>query len=94
MLLNITPDHLDRHGGMDGYIAAKQRIFDDQRKDQSAVIGIDDDTCRSIFDTLCAAKRQRVLPISGDHRVPGGVYAVDRIPVRRYGKQERTDHLP
>ena len=27
VLLNITPDHLDRHGGMDGYIAAKRRIF-------------------------------------------------------------------
>ncbi|MGH7094927.1 MAG: Mur ligase family protein, partial [Stellaceae bacterium] len=30
VLLNITPDHLDRHGGMDGYIAAKERIFDRQ----------------------------------------------------------------
>ena len=27
VLLNITPDHLDRHGGMEGYIAAKRRIF-------------------------------------------------------------------
>ena len=27
VLLNITPDHLDRHGGMDGYVAAKRRIF-------------------------------------------------------------------
>jgi UDP-N-acetylmuramoylalanine--D-glutamate ligase len=79
ILLNITPDHLDRHGGMPGYIAAKKRIFDDQRIGQSAVVGMDDDTCRSIFDTLCAARRQRVLPISGDHRVPGGVYAVDRF---------------
>ena len=26
VLLNITPDHLDRHGGMDGYVAAKRRI--------------------------------------------------------------------
>lgn len=79
ILLNISPDHLDRHGGMPGYIAAKKRIFDDQRTGQFAVIGMDDETCRSIFDMLCAARRQRVLPISGDHRVPGGVYAVDRF---------------
>ncbi|HEX3971745.1 MAG TPA: Mur ligase family protein, partial [Stellaceae bacterium] len=30
LLLNITPDHLDRHGGMEGYIAAKERIFTGQ----------------------------------------------------------------
>ena len=30
VLLNITPDHLDRHGGMAGYVAAKRRIFDRQ----------------------------------------------------------------
>ena len=30
VLLNMTPDHLDRHGGMDGYIEAKRHIFDRQ----------------------------------------------------------------
>ena len=79
VLLNITPDHLDRHGGMDGYIAAKKRLFDGQRKDHSAIVGVDDAICRSIFDALRGAKHQRVLPISGDHRVSGGVYAVDRF---------------
>lgn len=79
VLLNITPDHLDRHGGMPGYIAAKRRLFDGQETDHSAVIGVDDDICRSIFDELCTAKRQRVLPISGDRRVSGGVYSMDRF---------------
>src|SRR5262249_18722214 len=36
ILLNITPDHLERHGGMDGYIAAKARIFESQRAGQTA----------------------------------------------------------
>src|SRR5262249_25499922 len=42
VLLNITPDHLDRHGGMDGYIAAKRLIFRRQTRPRAAVIGIDD----------------------------------------------------
>jgi len=79
ILLNITPDHLDRHGGMPGYIAAKKRLFDGQDKDHSAVVGVDDDICRSIFDELCTKRQQRVLPISGDRRVSGGVYSVDRF---------------
>ncbi len=37
VLLNITPDHLDRHGGMDGYIAAKERIFARQDERHCAV---------------------------------------------------------
>ena len=41
-LLNLSPDHLDRHGGMAGYIAAKMRIFDRQVAGDAAVVGIDD----------------------------------------------------
>jgi UDP-N-acetylmuramoylalanine--D-glutamate ligase len=52
VLLNITPDHLDRHGGMAGYVAAKRRIFDRQRPQDWAIIGIDDEYCRAIRDGL------------------------------------------
>jgi len=40
--LNITPDHIDRHGDMAGYVAAKANIFARQRPGDCAVIGIDD----------------------------------------------------
>lgn len=39
VLLNITPDHLDRHGGMDGYVAAKSRILSALPPDGLAVFG-------------------------------------------------------
>ena len=42
IVLNISPDHLDRHGGMDGYVAAKRRILLNQGKGDTAVIGVDD----------------------------------------------------
>lgn len=38
MLLNITPDHLDRHGGMEGYQAAKARLFRPGLRGQQAII--------------------------------------------------------
>ena len=65
VLLNITPDHLDRHGGMDGYIAAKERIFARQRSTQCAIIGVDDAPCRAIAERLAAQKTRRVIRISG-----------------------------
>jgi UDP-N-acetylmuramoylalanine--D-glutamate ligase len=40
LLINIAPDHLDRHGGMDGYVAAKRRIFDGQPRGATAIVGL------------------------------------------------------
>jgi UDP-N-acetylmuramoylalanine--D-glutamate ligase len=74
VLLNITPDHLDRHGGMDGYVAAKRRIFQRQQKPQTAILGIDDALSRAMADALARGGAQRVVPISAETRAPGGVY--------------------
>lgn len=79
VLLNIGADHLDRHGGMDGYIAAKRIIFQRQTKPRAAVIGTDDGICRAISEELKAADEQTVIPVSGRERVHGGVYAVDGV---------------
>ncbi|WP_298372922.1 UDP-N-acetylmuramoyl-L-alanine--D-glutamate ligase [Azospirillum sp.] len=77
VLLNVTPDHLARHGGMDGYVAAKTLIFHRQTAPRTAVIGVDDDHCRAIFAALTAAADQRIWPISARSPVAGGVYAAD-----------------
>ena len=77
VLLNITPDHLDRHGDMDGYIAAKKRIFVGQNGGSAAIVGIDDDICRGLADTLCRDGKARVVPISVREKIAGGVYIED-----------------
>lgn len=77
VLLNITPDHLDRHGDMDGYIAAKQRIFAGQREGAAAIVGIDDDICRGLAETLRRDGAARVVPISVREAAPGGIYVDD-----------------
>jgi UDP-N-acetylmuramoylalanine--D-glutamate ligase len=75
VLLNISPDHLGRHGGMDGYIAAKRTIFAGARPGATAVIGVDDAHCRSLCTALSQEGRHRVLVVSGQRRVGGGVFA-------------------
>jgi UDP-N-acetylmuramoylalanine--D-glutamate ligase len=46
-ILNVTPDHLDRHGSMENYIAAKARIFENQSERDFAVLNADDATTAS-----------------------------------------------
>lgn len=52
VLLNVTPDHLDRHGGFAGYAAAKARLFAMQSDAHARVIALDDDTTRAIAAPL------------------------------------------
>ena len=98
VLLNVTPDHLDRHGGMDGYIAAKRRIFHRQTAPRTAVIGVDDEACRAIWQDLVRAGDQVIVPISSASELIDGVYAADGwlLDATR-GKPERIvalDELP
>jgi len=77
ILLNITPDHLDRHGGMDGYIAAKRLIFKDCAG--TAIIGIDDPHCAVICTELRETGKASVIPISVTSIATGGVYLKDGV---------------
>jgi UDP-N-acetylmuramoylalanine--D-glutamate ligase len=77
VLLNVTPDHLDRHGDMDGYVAAKKRIFARQKEGGAAVIGVDDAICRELATALQRDGKARVMPISVRDSVTGGVYVED-----------------
>lgn len=63
ILLNITSDHLARHGGMAGYISCKQKIFANPKPNSTAIIGIDDDYSKHLLDFVSLP---HVIPISGN----------------------------
>ena len=79
VFLNISPDHLDRHGGMDGYLKAKKQIFHRQTDPRSAVVGVDDKSGEAIVEELRQAGDQVVIPISGERKVHGGVYVLNGV---------------
>ena len=76
ILLNVSPDHLDRHGGMEGYVGAKSRVFLNQGKGDTAVIGVDDPWCQRICTDLIAANRRTIRPISAAKSMGRGVYVL------------------
>jgi UDP-N-acetylmuramoylalanine--D-glutamate ligase len=63
-MLNLSADHIDRHGTMGGYALAKRAIFDRQTTTDLAVIGIDDPDSRDMAAWL-EARRARVIRVSG-----------------------------
>lgn len=77
--MNMTPDHLDRHGDMDGYLAAKMHIFERQTKDDVAVVAVDDDYTRRVSDTLKQVGPQKVVEVSASQPLPQGIYVQDGV---------------
>jgi len=71
ILLNLTPDHLDRHGTMQHYADIKERLV---AGSDVAVIGVDDSHCQMIADRIERAGG-KVTRISRRHALPYGIYA-------------------
>lgn len=84
-VLNITPNHLDRHGTMDVYIEAKSRILRHQAADGIAVLGRDDDNARSL-ETVA---RGRVWWFSAGEDVDAGAFLREGTLYLRDGSRER-----
>lgn len=76
IFLNLTPDHLDRHGDMAGYEAAKMRIFNNQMSDDAVIIGVDGAEGKRIASELIAANGRRIVPISGRRSLGRGVSVI------------------
>jgi UDP-N-acetylmuramoylalanine--D-glutamate ligase len=81
-LLNITPDHLDRHGTLDHYAAVKSRIFDRLGPEDTAAIGVDDAPSAAIADRHAAHTNVRAIsclrPVrDGVHATAAGLIEVN-----------------
>lgn len=77
VFLNIAPDHLDRHGGIENYVTAKKRIFRNQGSDDTAVVGVDDDWSRGVCSWLTQTRGSgQVTPVSARSSLGKGVFAV------------------
>ncbi|PJI90137.1 UDP-N-acetylmuramoyl-L-alanine--D-glutamate ligase [Sphingomonas koreensis] len=61
VLLNITPDHLDRYDGFESYAASKAELFEMQSKGHAAIIGIGDEASQAIAKQVSRAGRAEDL---------------------------------
>jgi UDP-N-acetylmuramoylalanine--D-glutamate ligase len=79
VMLNLSPDHLERHGDMEGYVAAKRRILANQGKGDTAVIGVDDAWGQQICTEITAANRRTIVPVSASKAMGRGIYVLNGL---------------
>jgi UDP-N-acetylmuramoylalanine--D-glutamate ligase len=93
MLLNLTPDHLDRHASMEEYAHAKARMFENQIERDAAVLNADDPQVAQLVPA-----RPQVFWFSRQKRVASGAFLHDgQIVFRRDGAETvlmRRDEIP
>jgi UDP-N-acetylmuramoylalanine--D-glutamate ligase len=87
-LINITPDHLDRHGTIENYAAIKARVFDGLPSNGTAVIGVGDTYSRAIADALRGPLAVKRIAIG--HAVKTGVWAEKGVLIEMEDGVERA----
>jgi UDP-N-acetylmuramoylalanine--D-glutamate ligase len=74
ILINLSEDHLDRHGTMDHYADVKARLVAGVPNAGTAIVGVDDNWCSAIADDLDRAAK-RLVRVSVKRKLNGGIYA-------------------
>jgi UDP-N-acetylmuramoylalanine--D-glutamate ligase len=85
VVLNVTPDHLDRHRTFEAYVDAKARIFENQQGSDFAVLNADDPTCV----TMASRTAAKVFWFSRQKEVQQGAWVRDGNIVFRDGRAEQ-----
>jgi UDP-N-acetylmuramoylalanine--D-glutamate ligase len=94
VVLNITPDHLDRHGTFEAYAAAKERLFLNQQTDDYAVLNADDAICAGYGERV----RSQVVWFSRTRELDNGASVRAGEIVMRRGRETaplaQVDQIP
>jgi UDP-N-acetylmuramoylalanine--D-glutamate ligase len=84
ILINVSEDHIDRHGTLKNYAAVKERLVTGVQPQGTAVVGVDDTWCRNIADRLDQAGK-RVVRVSVKNPLADGVYIEHETIVQASG---------
>ncbi len=89
ILLNVTEDHLDRHGTLAEYAAIKERLVTGVQRDGTAIVGVDDNWCQAVADRIGRAGK-RIERISVRRPLSDGLYIESDRVMRAAGGTARA----
>jgi UDP-N-acetylmuramoylalanine--D-glutamate ligase len=73
ILINVTEDHIDRHGTLEHYAAVKERLVAGVQYGGTAVVGVDDKWCAAVADRI-ERDGKRIVRVSVRRPLPAGLY--------------------
>ena len=85
-VLNITPDHLNRHHTMEAYIRAKMNIAKNQTEKDTCVLNYEDDVTRAFGENI----KSKVLYFSSQRKLEEGIYLEEGNIIYNYGRVKET----
>lgn len=86
VILNVTPDHLDRHGSFENYAKAKAKVFANQTKDDFCIYNNNDEVCRKLMEDCPAT----AIPFSDTEELERGAFVKDGNIVIRDGSADQV----
>jgi UDP-N-acetylmuramoylalanine--D-glutamate ligase len=93
VLINVSEDHLDRHGTLRDYAAVKERLVAGVQRDGIAIVGVDDNWCAAAADRIERAGK-RVMRVSVRRPLPDGLYVeAEKIMQAAGGSARAIAHL-
>ena len=85
ILLNVSEEHIDRHGTLENYAAVKERLVAGVQPRGTSIVGVDDSFCRNIADRLDQAGKN-VVRISVKNPLASGIYVARATSLRAAGR--------
>ena len=89
VLLNVSEDHIDRHGTLEKYAAIKERLVAGVQADGTAIVGVDDNWCQAVADRI-EQRGKRVVRVSVRRPLSDGLYVEAQEIMRASGSSAQS----
>jgi len=77
ILTNLSPDHIDRHGSMAGYMAVKEKLLAQTDAEGDVAVGVDDPDSAAVYTKMAAARGPHAIAVSVGKVLGRGIFVID-----------------
>ena len=77
ILTNLSPDHIDRHGSMAGYVAVKEKLLTQTAPDGDVAVGVDDPDSATLYTKMAGSRASHAIAVSVGKVLGRGIFVIE-----------------